>query len=207
MKSVIIPGCKYFFVFLFLLFVSCNETRTTTSDFNKYVNPFICTAGDYGQTDPSANVPFGMIKAGPDTDPGNHCGYNYDATGFLGFSQNRASGVGCNGTGGNLLIFPFNDAGINDAEMDKTSEKAEPGYYSVTLKNGIIAEATALRTSAIYRFSFPELNHAGLRVHFNTSYSGFIDEKHMFFNDRCLKGWIQCKGNCGMGSYKFFYFA
>ena len=148
-----------------------------------------------------------MMKAGPDTDPGNHCGYDYDATKFLGFSQNRASGVGCSGTGGNLRIFPFINQAADGTEMDKSTEMGEPGYYSVTLKNGIVAEATASRTSAIYRFSFPELKNVGLRIYFNTSYSGFIDEKHMFFNDRFLKGWIQCKGNCGMGSYKFFYFA
>lgn len=27
-----------------------------------YIDPFIGTSDDHGQTDPSANVPFGMIK-------------------------------------------------------------------------------------------------------------------------------------------------
>jgi putative alpha-1,2-mannosidase len=208
MKSVIISKRRYFFVCLLLIFVfvSCNETPSVTTDVNKFVNPFICTAGDYGQMDPSANVPFGMIKAGPDTDPGNHCGYDYDATRFFGFSQNRASGVGCSGTGGNLEIFPFINTGNNAAEMDKNTEKAEPGFYSVALKNGIVAEATASRASAVYRFSFPENSEKGFRIHFNTSYSGFIDENHEFVNARFLKGWIRCKGNCGMGSYRFYYF-
>ncbi|QGY42793.1 glycoside hydrolase family 92 protein [Maribellus comscasis] len=189
-----------------LALISCNSCRPSMRENNKFVNPFIGTAGDYGQTDPSANIPFGMIKAGPDTDPGNHCGYDYNATKFLGFSQNRASGVGCSGTGGNLRIFPFINNLKESAEMDKNTEKAEPGFYSVKLRNGIIAEATAARTAGIYRFIFPKTEKTGFRIHFETSYSGFIDEKHIFQNDRFLKGWIQCRGNCKMGSYKFYYF-
>ncbi len=197
---------KSSYIILLAVFVSCNSFQPGKDGNNKFVNPFICTAGDYGQTDPSANVPFGMIKAGPDTDPGNHCGYDYNATNFLGFSQNRASGVGCSGTGGNLRIFPFIGNKKNEAEMDKSTEKAEPGFYSVTLENGIIAEATAARTAGIYRFTFPDTKKSGIRIHFDTSYSGFIDEEHMFQNDRFLKGWIQCRGNCKLGSYKFYYF-
>ena len=108
--------------------------------------------------------------------------------------------------GGNLRIFPFINSQVERAAMNKSTEEAKAGFYAVTLENGIVAEATAARTSAIYRFSFPERNEAGIRIHFKTSYSGFIDEKHMFFNNRFLKGWIQCKGNCDMGSYKFYYF-
>jgi putative alpha-1,2-mannosidase len=29
-----------------------------------FVNPFIGTSDDHGQTDPSATIPFGMIKPG-----------------------------------------------------------------------------------------------------------------------------------------------
>ena len=191
---------------IFLILTACADVEDRKIDLLKYVDPFICTAGDYGQTDPSANIPFGMIKAGPDTDPGNHSGYDYDATRFLGFSQNRASGIGCSGTGGNLRIFPFINDVKDGAEMDKSSEQAEPGFYSVNLRNGIVAEATASRTSAIYRFIFPEQNEVGIQILFNTSYSGFMNEEHTFFNERFLKGWIQCKGTCNMGSYKFFYF-
>jgi len=205
MKSLIFQKGRYLFVILVSAFISCNQTYSATGDVNKFVDPFICTADDCGQTDPSANVPFGMIKAGPDTDPGNHCGYDFEATRFLGFSQNRASGVGCSGSGGNLRIFPFINKAGDEAEMDKSTEKGEPGYYSITLKNGIVAEATAARTSAIYRFTFPESSEEGFRIHFNTSFSGFIDESHEFFNGRFIKGWIRCKGNCGMGSYKFYY--
>lgn len=126
MKSLIFQKGRYLFVILVSAFISCNQTYSATGDVNKFVDPFICTADDCGQTDPSTNVPFGMIKAGPDTDPGNHCGYDFEATRFLGFSQNRASGVGCSGSGGNLRIFPFINRAGDGAEMDKSTEKGEP---------------------------------------------------------------------------------
>ena len=48
------------FVILFVIFIltSCNKFRTGADGNNKFVNPFVCTADDSGQTDPSANVPF-----------------------------------------------------------------------------------------------------------------------------------------------------
>ena len=73
---------------------------------SKYVDLFIGTAGDNGQLDPAAQVPFGMVKLGPDTDPVNHSGYDYNALKISGFSHNRISGVGCKGVGGNIRILP-----------------------------------------------------------------------------------------------------
>ena len=42
-----------------------------------FVNPFIGTSDDHGQTDPSATIPFGMIKPGPETIPRGNGGYDY----------------------------------------------------------------------------------------------------------------------------------
>ena len=69
-----------------------------------YVNLFICTAGDHGQLDPSATVPFGMVKLGPETEPGNHSGYDYNARKIKGFSHSRAPGVGCDGACGSSWL-------------------------------------------------------------------------------------------------------
>ncbi|MEA3480167.1 MAG: hypothetical protein U9R60_18430 [Bacteroidota bacterium] len=64
-----------------------------------FVDLFICTAGDHGQQDPSATVPFGMVKLGPDTDPINHSRYDYNSEKTKGFSHNRIGGVDCVGAG------------------------------------------------------------------------------------------------------------
>ena len=66
-------------------------------DLAEYVDPFTGTAGT-GHTHPAAEVPFGMVQAGPDT--GNfkwdYCsGYQFKDTAVLGYSQTHLSGTGC----------------------------------------------------------------------------------------------------------------
>ncbi len=68
-----------------------------SSSANLFVNPFIGTSDDHGQTDPSATIPFGMIKPGPETIPRGNGGYDYQSQQLKGFSQTRMSGVGCIG--------------------------------------------------------------------------------------------------------------
>ena len=189
-----------------LLQVSVAENSKDSLSLIKYINPLICTAGDHGQTDPSANVPFGMIKAGPDTDPTNHAGYDFNADKLIGFSQNRASGVGCRGVGGNLRIFPFVNSGECFAQMDKTTEIAEAGYYGITLKNKIKCEVTAARTSAVYRFTYPKTQQAGIQIDLRSAFTVFENEEHEIIDSRIVKGWIRCSNTCNLGSYKFYYY-
>ncbi len=173
---------------------------------SEYINPFIGTAGDHGQTDPSANIPFSMIKPGPDTDPGNHSGYNYDAERLIGFSQTRFSGVGCDGVGGNLRILPFININQEFTEINKRSEVASAGYYGVELGNGIRAEITSGRTTAFYRFVYPERKEdGGISIDFKSAFSEFVNESHTITNNK-IKGWIKSKCSCKMGLYKIFYY-
>ena len=123
------------------------------------VNAFVGTSGT-GHTTPAACWPFGMIQAGPDTDvlDWSHCsGYQYGDTSLLGFSSSHISGAGC-GDLGDVLLLPFTRETIAPREkvaMDKASEKASPGYYSVRLPTeGVTAEMTATRGVGRYRFSY-----------------------------------------------------
>ena len=60
-----------------------------------YVDPFICTQGDYGQWHPTTLVPFGMVKLVPDIYPGSltadgdvaHGGYDFSDNQIRGFSH------------------------------------------------------------------------------------------------------------------------
>lgn len=180
-------------------------SNTKAKKNSEYINPFIGTAGDHGQTDPSANIPFGMIKPGPDTDPGNHSGYNYNAEKLIGFSQTRASGIGCHGVGGNLRILPFTNINEESAGMDKNSESASAGFYSIKLTNGIFAEVTSGRTTAFYRFIYPEKDKIGLSIDFKSTFSQFIDENHVIDGNE-IYGWIKCKCACEKGQYKIYYY-
>ncbi len=71
------------------------------------VNVFLGSSGDHGQMSPGASYPFGMVDVAPQTYPNLHMGYEHKAKTFLGFTHNRFEGVGCQGSGGNILIKPF----------------------------------------------------------------------------------------------------
>src|SRR5690606_17366952 len=73
-----------------------------------YVDPFINTLGDNGQTNPGPRTPFGLAAPGPDSEgtAGRaFSGYYYQDPAIKGFSHIRFSGVGCSGAGGNILMM------------------------------------------------------------------------------------------------------
>ena len=120
-----------------------------------FVNPFVGTDG-IGHTSPAAACPFSLVAAGPDTGnfDGEHCaGYVSGEKTVYGFSQTHVSGAGrisC----GDVMILPFKDAfpgvGVPATKRDGT-ERAEPGFYGVTLGDGTRVEIAAAPHSALYR--------------------------------------------------------
>lgn len=181
---------------------ACEKREPLTS----YINPFIGTSDDHGQTDPSATIPFGMVKPGPETSPRGNSGYDYQAHYLKGFTQTRMSGVGCVGTGGNLLVLPFAGNQTKKVEMDKTTEKATPGYYAVKLLNGVKAEMTAGRTSAFYRFTYPATANSGLKINFRSSFARMIEEEHRVVNGNAIGGFVKSACVCDLGAYTFYYY-
>ena len=184
--------------------ISIAQVKKTVLD---YVDPFIGTAGDHGQLDPAATLPFGMVKLGPDTDPINHSGYNYDAQKIIGFSHNRMGGVGCKGMGGNIRVTPGIGHFIEEALVyDKSSEKATPGYYAVTLPDmNVTAEMTVTNQVGYHRYTFPASETAWLRIDPKAS---FEDVKHYEYevrNNNEIVGLISAKNNCGFGHYRIYY--
>ena len=127
-------------------------------DIASWVDPFIGTSGT-GHTFPAACVPFGMVKAGPDTGTGDweHCsGYQFGDREIVGFSQTHLSGTGCPDMG-DVSILPICEHATNRSvrvAFDKRSEVSEPGYYAVTLEDGTRCEATATERCAFYRFTY-----------------------------------------------------
>ena len=189
-----------------IIFVLCLTLSMVQAQQTSFVNPFIGTSDDHGQTDPSATIPFGMIKPGPETIPRGNGGYDYQSQQLKGFSQTRMSGVGCIGVGGNLLITPFVGTACKTLKMDKASETAIPGYYSVTLDNQLKVEITTGRTAAIYRFTYPATETAGIKINFKHSYGKHIAEEHSIIGDNAVKGFVRSACTCDLGSYKFYYY-
>lgn len=146
--------------FLILLFTfSCKQKEE--SDYTHYVNPFIGTEGT-GHTFPGPCMPFGMVQPGPDNvDKGwdYTSGYQYTDSIILGFSQTRANGTGINEFGDVLLQPITDDRKENFGETYlKETEKAFPGYYTVTLSNNVKVELTCTERVALHQYTYPGSN-------------------------------------------------
>ena len=128
-------------------------------DLAEYVDPFTGTAGT-GHTHPAAEVPFGMVQAGPDTgcSKWEYCsGYQFKDASVLGYSQTHLSGTGC-ADYCDVSILPFT-GDIRPLPMssaiDKGSERASPGYYRVVQPDdGVEVEVAAAKRAAIYRLTW-----------------------------------------------------
>lgn len=170
----------------------------------KYVNVFLGTGGDHGQMSPAAAVPFGAIAVGPDSKPERHTGYDYDVPTISGVSINRVSGVGCDGTGGNLSVRPALPEG--ELKIVKGTEKAHPGYYETMFDNGVKGEFTATKNMAIERYTFPADGPKVLYVNFLAS----VDEHNVAAtyqvkSDRVINGCVDSPTACSRGSYRLYF--
>lgn len=156
---------------------SCNVAdKQSDTDYASMVNLFIGTGG-HGHTFPGAVVPHGLIQPSPDTriDGWDACsGYYYADSTMNGFSQNHLSGTGC-ADFGDFLIMPTVGEQVCDPQdftsqslpfasgFSHKNEVAEPGYYSVLLdRYNVKAEITSTARAAIYRFTYPNAEDAGL---------------------------------------------
>ena len=143
-----------FLAFALLGLLGCTSGSADLCD---YVDPFVGTAGT-GHTFPGACVPFGMIQAGPDTGNGDwaHCsGYVYGDTNLYGFSQTHLNGTGCADLG-DVRLLPFTSEDVPEfLPMDKATERASPGSYTVTA-GGVKVEVTATEYVARYRITYPK---------------------------------------------------
>ncbi|MCM3781348.1 glycoside hydrolase family 92 protein [Neobacillus mesonae] len=177
----------------------------------EYVDPFINTLGDNGQTNPGPKTPFGLVSLGPDSDGGAFSGYYYQDKYLKGFSHLRFNGVGCSGAGGNIMMMPQTmDFTNNSAEYkqryDKSSEQASVGYYAVKLNSGVEVELTTSDSVGFHRYTFPE-NAASqsVLVDLSNSYAGMLDASLKIENSREISGMVQSKNVCGHGYYKMYY--
>jgi len=146
-----------------------------TQDHTQKVNVFVGT-DDHGHTFPGATVPHGMVQLSPDTrtTTWDGCsGYHYSDKSIMGFSHIHYSGVGSGG-GADILLMPTmgrvlltapesasNISGYR-ASFSHANEKALPGYYSVTLDNGIRAELTATTRTGLHKYTYPSVDQGNI---------------------------------------------
>lgn len=132
----------------------------------KYVDPLIGTDNG-GNVFAGASLPYGMAKAVADVNGQNTGGFATDGSQVTGFSAMHDSGTGGNPSLGNFPIFPqYCPDNVLDNCNFKIEDRpvnyvngsivAEPGYFALSLANGIHAEMTTTQHAALYQFNFPE---------------------------------------------------
>lgn len=137
-------------------------TAVGAQGLTQYVDPKIGT-GDHGHVFMGANVPFGMVNAGPtQLEQGwDWCsGYHETGKKIIGFGQMHLSGTGCGDLGDISLMPTYGDVELSReglaSEYSHANEVAVPGYYRVLLDRfGIQAEMTATKRVALYCFTYP----------------------------------------------------
>lgn len=175
-----------------------------------YVDPFINTLGDNGQSNPGVTTPNGIVKLGPDSDGNAFSGYYYEDQYLEGFSHLRVDGAGCSGAGGNILMKPgigefTKDRSKYKERYDKKSETASPGYYGVGLDSGIDVELTASPRVGMHRYKFPQSEDAYVMIDLGNSYATMLDADLQVENGNEISGMIQARNVCDHGHYTFSY--
>ena len=147
---------------------------SVSTDYTKYVNPFIGTQTDdtgalSGSTFPGPTMPQGMVQLAPETeqyvtwDP--CCGYDYNRDSIFGFTHTHLSGTGCTDLI-DISLMPTTKhvtpellrKGIFALPFKHDQESAAPGYYMVNLLGGenIKVELSATVHAGIHRYEFPQ---------------------------------------------------
>ncbi|TKC09112.1 glycoside hydrolase domain-containing protein [Pedobacter frigoris] len=203
---------KYFALFFLIItsqFTFAQEPSKTkfkknSRDLTSDVNVFLGSSGDHGQLSPAASYPFSMLSIGPQTYPNLHAGYEHSAKQFLGFTHNRFEGVGCTGSGGNLMIKPYLGNDPAKGELIKSKEQASPGYYSVGFENKMTAEMVVYKNQGMHRYRMPQ-GEKGFAIDLGYAFNGaFVAEEHQVQNN-AITGMIASKTTCGAGVYRIYY--
>lgn len=204
MKRII--GYGLLNITLLLSGCSSNNHLVKTTNHTQYVNTFIGTGG-HGHTFPGATVPYGMVQLSPDTRTlgWDACGgYHYTDNSIIGFSHTHLSGTGISDLG-DILFMPFSgnpklipgtpenpDSGYRSRFSHK-DEKAEPGYYAVTLQDyNIRAELTATTRAGFHKYTYNTAGKSGI----------IIDLSHTIYEDKKPNHEIRILNNSEIQGYK-----
>ena len=188
----------------------------------QYAKPMCGTGGDSqrgidnNNTFPGAVAPFGMIQWSPDTEEGlNPGGYADWDKRISGFSLDHISGAGC-GYGEDFQFMPVLGVGAAPPNGSRTvfatsfshsNEVARPGYYEVTLDNGIKVEPTTTVRSGFGRFTYPASGEATMTINAGSKVNG-SDAAAININPatREVCGWAIGGYFCGCHEVRTIYF-
>ncbi len=200
---------------------------------SRYVNPFIGTK-HMGHTFPGPSLPWGFVQLSPDTDTVpystgtgynpkvyEYCaGYQYKDSTIVGFSHTHMHGTGHSDLGDFLLMPGTGPVKLNQgtathpdagyrSRYDKSSERAQAGYYTVFLKDyDIQVELTTTQRVGVHRYTWKSSGEKWLLldlVHGIYNYDGKVVWSSLrVINDTLVTGYRQTNG---WARQRFIYFA
>ncbi|MGI5224739.1 lectin [Actinoallomurus sp. CA-142502] len=192
------------------LILPAQAASAAVSDPASLVNPLIGTANAANDF-PGADVPFGMLQWSPDTSSrAQGGGYTYSSSTITGFSLTHMSGPGC-GAYGDVPIMPTTGAisnpGSASSSYSHANESASPGYYGVTLGNGVKTELTTTTRGGIGRFTFPATTQANLLFKLTGSQNGDYANSWTAVSDTEVAGSVTSGHFCGAGNTYTLHFS
>jgi predicted alpha-1,2-mannosidase len=173
-----------------------------------YADPLLGTSESRWMLNPGATLPFGMVQLAPDNQGGVwKSGYEYSLNNVGGFSHIHSwtmAGLSVMPTVGVLNVRRGPADGPTTgwttgyrSRIDKTTEKASPGYYAVTLMNGNIhTELTATTRTGFFRFTFPEEENAHVLLDLDIPFENtaeILDAKFTKVSDTEIEGYSHQK--------------
>lgn len=187
-----------------LLFLISFLGAQTTFAQSEYVNVFLGSSGDHGQLSPAASSPFSQLSILPQTYPTLHAGYEHLAKEVLGFTHNRMEGVGCQGSGGLIMVKPFLGEADDKERLSETNENAGPGFYEIDFEEGISAMFSVNENFGIHEYHFPD-GAKGLSVNLQHSLNNAFVDNEYNIEDGLVLGKVRSKSTCHAGTYTIYY--
>lgn len=159
-----------------------------------YVDVFTGTSNSRWMLGPYACVPFGMIQLGPDNQGDTWMGgYEYSISSVRAFSHLHAwtmAGLAVMPASQDLTIYdspvdsPYRGASAAyHSRIEKSTEIAYPGYYSVYLYDAhALAELTATTRCGFHRYTFEELVNTRIMIDlaFPAEYQFKVSDAQLF---------------------------
>ena len=199
---------KLVFIAAVIISVASCETPKKELDPIDWVDVFVGTSNSRWMLGPYATAPFGMVQLGPDNQGDVWMsGYEYAINSISGFSHIHAW------TMAGLRMMPattdlvFTDRPVDAAykgggagyhsRIEKETEKASPGYYSVHLyDHDVRAEMTVTTRCGFQKYTFPEKKESRILIDllFPAEYNySVLDAKIVKVSDTEIEGFAKCK--------------
>jgi predicted alpha-1,2-mannosidase len=212
-------------IILLLLFLGCTPDSTKPpssssepADLVSHIDPRIATGGigfSVGSAYPGPATPFGLVKLSPDTStqsgaaPGfHHCGGYHDTDSHIqGFSHLHLHGIGVPAHGV-VALMPVDgwrtsmksETGYR-APMDKASERASAGQYSVELTDPQVSvELSTTAHTGLHRYRFSDaVEQPAVVIDLaHTLAGGTVYGTEIEVTETgAVRGWTRTEGNLG----------